>query len=419
MACSILLRYKLKIAIIGAGAAGIIAAITAKRLNKNVQVDLFDVNKGIGKKILASGNGRCNISNSDVTPKNYLGENPDFTSYALKEFDFKAFEKFCKSIGLLLDIKETNKVYPLSNEAKSVTRLLELTLDSLDVKVYLDSLIKDIDKENEKFSIKTVDKEYTQYDKVLISNGLGAAPQLNANESGLDFASKFEHSFNPTYPSLVGLHTDVTYHSKMQGVKKECNVTLYINGQVEQEIFGDVLFTKYGISGFAILDISQVAAYNLSLYQDVKIAVNFFPKLHRNDLSDQIQSLFKTAPKQKALDILTGMISNKIAPVLLEICKIPEDTKAEQVNAKQIKAISYQLNQWKLKITDTQGFGHAEASGGGVRTDEVDNKTYESKKCKNLYFAGEVLDIVGNRGGFNLQFAWASGYLAGKSLVRK
>ncbi len=423
MAYSILLRYNLKIAIIGAGAAGIIAAITAKRLNKNIEVDLFDANKGIGKKILASGNGRCNISNSDVRVKNYLGENPDFTSYALKEFDFKAFEKFCKSIGLLLDIKETNKVYPLSNEAKSVTRLLELTLDSLDVKVYLDSLIQDINKvstkENEKFSIKTSDKEYTQYDKVLISNGLAAAPQLNANESGLDFASKFGHSFNPTYPSLVGLHTDAIYHSRLQGVKKECNVSLFINGQLEQEILGDVLFTKYGVSGFAILDISQIAAYNLSLYQDVKIAINFFPKLHRNDLSDQIQSLFKTAPKQKALDILTGMVSNKIAPVLLEICKIDIETKAEQVNAKQIKAISYQLNQWKEKITDTQGFGHAEASGGGVRTDEVDNKTYESKKCKGLYFAGEVLDIVGNRGGFNLQFAWASGYLAGKALLRK
>ncbi len=419
MACSILLRYKLKIAIIGAGAAGIIAAITAKRLNKDIQIDLFDANKGIGKKILASGNGRCNISNSQVTAKNYLGENPDFTSYALKEFDFKAFEKFCKSIGLLLDIKETNKVYPLSNEAKSVTKLLELALDSLGVNVYLDSLISDVQKSENKFNIKTQTQEYKDYDKVLISNGLGAAPQLNANETGLDFASNFEHSFNPTYPSLVGLHTDVNYHSRMQGVKKECNVSLYINGQLEQEISGDVLFTKYGVSGFAILDISQVAAYNLSLYQDVKIAVNFFPKLHRNDLSNQIQSLFKSAANQKALDILTGMISNKIAPVLLEICKIDSECKAGQVNAKQIKAISYQLNQWKLKITDTQGFGHAEASGGGVRTDEVDSKTYESKKCKNLYFAGEVLDIVGNRGGFNLQFAWASGYLAGKSLIRK
>ena len=406
----------MKIAIIGAGAAGIIAAITAKRLNKNLQIDLFDANKGIGKKILASGNGRCNISNNQITSKNYLGENPDFTSFALKEFDFKAFEKFCKSIGLLLDVKPSGKVYPLSNEAKSVTNLLELALKELGVNIYLESMITDIEKVEDKFNIKTKENEYKAYDKVLISNGLGAAPQLNANESGLDFASKFGHSFNPTYPSLVGLKTDNTYNGKLQGVKKECNVSLYVNGNLEQEIFGDVLFTSYGVSGFAILDISQLAVLNLSQYQDVKIAINFFPKINRNDLGDQIQTLFKTIPSQKAVDIITGMVSNKIAPVLLDICKINIDTKASEINAKQIKALAYQLNQWKLKITDTQGFGHAEASGGGVRTAEVDNKTYESKLCKGLFFAGEVLDIVGNRGGFNLQFAWASGYLVGKSL---
>lgn len=406
----------MKIAIIGAGAAGIIAAITAKRLNKNLQIDLFDANKGIGKKILASGNGRCNISNNQITSKNYLGENPDFTSFALKEFDFKAFEKFCKSIGLLLDIKPSGKVYPLSNEAKSVTNLLELALQELGVNIYLESMITDIEKVEDKFNIKKQENEYKAYDKVLISNGLGAAPQLNANESGLDFASKFGHSFNPTYPSLVGLKTDNTYNGKLQGVKKECNVSLYVNGNLEQEIFGDVLFTSYGVSGFAILDISQLAVLNLSQYQDVKIAINFFPKINRNDLGDQIQTLFKTIPSQKAVDIITGMVSNKIAPVLLDICKIDINTKASEVNAKQIKALAYQLNQWKLKIIDTQGFGHAEASGGGVRTAEVDNKTYESKLCKGLFFAGEVLDIVGNRGGFNLQFAWASGYLVGKSL---
>ena len=392
------------------------AAITAKRLNKNLQIDLFDANKSIGKKILASGNGRCNISNSQITSKNYIGENPDFVNYALKEFDFKAFEKFCKSIGLLLDIKESGKVYPLSNEAKSVTNLLELALQELDVRDFLETFINDIEKEGEKFIIRTNEKEFKDYDKVLISNGLGAAPQLNASEIGLDFASKFGHSYNPTYPSLVGLKTENTYNGKLQGVKKECNVSLFVNGNLEQEIFGDVLFTSYGVSGFAILDISQLAVLNLTSYQDVKIGINFFPKINRNDLADQIQALFKTVPNQKAVDILTGIISNKIAPVLLDICKIDLNTKASEINAKQIKAISYQLNQWKLKVIDSQGFGHAEASGGGVRTAEVDNKTYESKLVKGLYFAGEVLDIVGNRGGFNLQFAWASGYLVGKSL---
>ena len=406
----------MKIAIIGAGAAGIMAGITAKRLNKNIQIDLFDANKGIGKKILASGNGRCNISNSSITSKNYIGENPDFVNFALKEFDFKAFEKFCKSIGLLLDVKESCKVYPLSNEAKSVTNLLEMALNELGVNIYLESFVRDIEKVDEKFNIKLDEKEYKGYDKVLISNGLGAAPQLNANESGLEFASKFGHSYNLTYPSLVGLKTDNTYNGKLQGVKKECNVSLFVNNNLEQEIFGDVLFTSYGVSGFAILDISQLAVLNLSSYQDVKIAINFFPKINKNDLADQIQSLLKTVPNQRVVDILTGMVSNKIAPVLLEICKINLDIKASEINAKQIKAIAYQLNSWKMKIIDTQGFGHAEASGGGVRTIEVDNRTYESKLCKGLYFAGEVLDIVGNRGGFNLHFAWASGYLVGKTL---
>ena len=122
----------------------------------------------------------------------------------------------------------------------------------------------------------------------------------------MDFASKFGHSYNPTYPSLVGLQTDAIYNSKLQGVKKECNVSLFVNGSLEQEIFGDVLFTSYGVSGFAILDISQLAALNLSSYQDVKIAINFFPKINKNDLADQIQSLFKTAPNQKAPHIVTG-----------------------------------------------------------------------------------------------------------------
>ena len=408
----------MKIAIIGAGAAGIMVAITAKRLNKNLEIDIFDANKSIGKKILASGNGRCNISNTIITSKNYIGENPSFVDFALKEFDFKAFEKFCKSIGLLLDIKESGKVYPLSNEAKSVTNLLDLALKDLGVNIFCEEFIEDVLKVEEKFIVKTKEKEFKNYDKVVITLGLGAAPQLNATEKGLHIASNFGHTFNPTYPSLVGLQTQNNYGGKLQGVKKECSVSLYVNGSFEQEIFGDVLFTSYGVSGFAILDISQKAVLGLSSFFDVELRINFFSKINSNDLANQIQMLFKNQGNHRAIDILTGLVSNKIAPVLLEICKIDKDIKSADVNTKQIKAIAHQLNSWKLKVIDSQGFGHAEASGGGVRTAEIDNKTYESKLCKNLYFAGEVLDIVGNRGGFNLHFAWASGYLVGKSISK-
>ena len=394
------------------------AAITAKRLNKNLEIDIFDANKSIGKKILASGNGRCNISNTTITSKNYIGENPSFVDFALKEFDFKAFEKFCKTIGLLLDIKESGKVYPLSNEAKSVTNLLDLALKDLGLNTFCEEFIEDVLKVEEKFVVKTKEKEFKNYDKVVISLGLGAAPQLNATEKGLHIASNFGHTFNTTYPSLVGLQTQNNYGGKLQGVKKECSVSLYVNGSFEQEIYGDVLFTSYGVSGFAILDISQRAVLALSSFFEVELRINFFPKVNPNDLANQIQMLFKNQGNHRAIDILTGLVSNKIAPVLLEICKIDKDIKSADVNTKQIKAIAHQLNSWKLKVIDSQGFGHAEASGGGVRTAEIDNKTYESKLCKNLYFAGEVLDIVGNRGGFNLHFAWASGYLVGKSISK-
>lgn len=408
----------MKIAIIGGGAAGIMAAITAKRLNKDLQIDIFDANKSVGKKILASGNGRCNISNRKISSKNYIGEDPSFVDFALKEFDFISFEKFCKSIGLLLDIKENDKVYPLSNEAKSVVNLLNLALDDLEINLFLETLIEDIARFEDRFVVKSFDKEYKFYDKVLISCGLQAAPQLNATEKALDFASSFGHSFNPTYPSLVGLQTENRYRGKLQGVKKECSVSLYINGNFEQEILGDVLFTAYGLSGFAILDISQRAVLALTQFSNVELRLNLFPQINPNDLRNQIQLLFKNLNNQRVVDALIGVVSSKIAPILLDICKIPLDTKAEEINTKQIKSLAYQLNSWRFKIVDTQGFSHAEASGGGVKTSLIDNKTYESKLVKNLYFAGEALDIVGNRGGFNLHFAWASGYLAGKNLAK-
>lgn len=409
----------MKTAIIGAGAAGIMAAITAKRLNPKHTIELFDINNAIGKKILASGNGRCNISNTQVSVGNFIGENPSFVEPALKAFDYKAFEKFCQSIGLMLEIKESNKVYPLSNEAKSVVNLLENELNCLGVKVHLESKVIDVQKEQNSFTLTTNNTSLKGYDHVLISSGLAAAPQLGASEDGLNIAQAFGHSFNMTYPSLVGLHTSFEHNARLQGVKKEASVSLFIDGQKECEITGDVLFTKYGLSGFAILDVSQYAVYPLSLYQDVQVSLNLFPKMNKNELLSVIQNLFKTLPESSVALVLSGLLSNKLAPVIASINGIDKETKAKEVNAKQIRGLVNTLINLRFKITDTQGFKHAEASGGGVRVDEVESKTYESKKCKGLYFAGEVMDIVGHRGGYNLQYAWASGYLAGKSIAGK
>ncbi|MGB0990779.1 MAG: aminoacetone oxidase family FAD-binding enzyme, partial [Halarcobacter sp.] len=247
------------------------------------------------------------------------------------------------------------KVYPLSNEAKSVTTLLQSKLESLGLNFIGNTKIVKIRKEQEKFILSSEEEEFKDYDKVLISSGLAAAPQLNSTEIGMDIASSFGHSSNITYPSLVGLQTDFEHKARLQGVKKESLVTLFIDGQKENEILGDVLFTKYGVSGFAILDISQYAVYPLSLYQDVQIAVNLFPTINRNELLAQIEGLFKSLPNEKAQTLLTGIISNKLAPIVLENAKIANDALAKDINSKHIRSIINNLINWRFKITDTQG----------------------------------------------------------------
>ncbi len=409
----------MKVAVIGAGASGIMACIQAKRENPNINIDLFDKNSKIGKKILASGNGRCNISNKELTSSNYFGEDTSFTKFALEEFDYKAFEKFFLSIGLLLEVKENNKVYPLSNEAKSVVNLFNAQLKHLNINIICETTITSIEKGENKFTLKSSEILFDNYDKVLISTGLAAAPQLNSTEDGLLIAQKFGHTINQTYPSLVGLNIEQKYCSKLQGVKKELEVSLYINNQLEQKVLGDVLFTNYGVSGFAILDISQKASYELALFQNVQLNLNFFPNKDKNELISNIQTLLNSLKEEKASVLLEGLIASKLSVVLLEVCGLSKEIKANEINQKQIRTMVNQLQNWRLNVVDTQGFKHAEVSGGGIKVEEISPKTYESKLCKNLYFSGEVLDITGQRGGYNLHFAWASGYLAGKSLAKK
>ena len=393
------------------------AAIQIKRINKNIQIDLFDINKSIGKKILASGNGRCNISNTTIGLQNYIGEDITFCEYALQKFSFKEFEEFCMSIGLLLDIKDTNKVYPLSNEAKSVVNLLQSQVLHLHINVIYETRIQRVIKEKNKFCLKSKEKKFVNYDKVLISSGLGAAPQLNSTQDALIIAKTFGHTINLTYPSLVGLGMNSNYHHKLAGFKKEVKLTLLINQTIKDEKQGDLLFTKYGISGFAVLDISQKASYYLSLKKNVSIDINFFPNLSKEGLYKKIRILINSNANEKLSTLLGGLVSNKLPIVLLQECDLDINIKATNIHEKEIKSIINKLLAWRVNIIDTQGFKHAEVSGGGIKTSEINNQTYESKKCKNLYFAGETIDIVGYRGGYNLHFAWASGYVCAKNMA--
>ncbi len=403
-----------KVAIIGGGAAGLMAALTAAKAGADVTV--YEHNKSVGKKILASGNGRCNIVNTTAYVNDYFGADPDFAAYALETMPFKSFEKFCHSIGLLLDSKDDGRCYPLSNEAKSVVIAFTGAAKEAGINILTEENVTLVHKENDHFVIET-DHKRDKYDKILIATGSEAAPQLGATGDGYDFARHFGHEIEPVYPSLVQLHIDSEIHHKMAGVKTAAEVTLYLNGKPEEKVTGDILFTRYGISGLAILDVSQKASVALTKFQSVSVGLNLLPRFNRQALSTLLEKLLNAVPNHTLESALSGIISTKIIPYLLKSAKIEASKSASSLNTKEIKKLAHQLQDWRFDIIDTHGFKHAEVSGGGVSTSQIDGKTMESKLVDGLYFAGEVIDIVGRRGGYNFNFAWASGMLAGKAMA--
>ncbi len=387
------------VAIVGGGASGLFCAILCAKAN--LDVTLFEQNDRCAKKIVASGNGRCNISNKNINIDDYFSQNSSFAKFAISEFGFFEFEQFCNSIGLLLDVKSDGKCYPLSNESKSVSSSLINYAQIVGVKIINSTKIK---------SIKPLLREYK---KVVVATGSMAAPQLGGCDDGYVFAKEVGHNIISPYPMLVGLHLESKIFKKISGVKTEAVLTLYIDGKKSNTTSGDVLFSDYGASGFASLDISCYASKALLLNKDVKLSVEFLPKLDFNTLTNHLTRNY--APQTTLIDRLSSILNSKLSQALISELGLNAHSK---VDLKTAKKVAHLLKNFSFKISSTHGYKHAEISGGGVDTREIDPKTYMSKKQKDLYFCGEVLDVAGKRGGYNFAFAWASAYMVAKDITK-
>jgi len=392
------------VAVIGAGASGLLSAILCAK--SGCKVDIFEQNAKAAKKILVSGNGRCNISNTNLSSSDYFSENPSFVAYALESFGFKEFEKFCAEIGLLLLKLEDGRAYPLSNEAKSVAKIFQDYALSLGVKFHTDTKVSDI-------------KEMMQkYESVVVATGSRAASHLSGNSDGEEFAKEYGHKIIPAYPSLVQLHLNSKVAPKMSGVKLTAEVSLLVNSKKELSTTGDILFTDYGISGFAILDISQSASYALLNYQVVDISLNLLPSFSMQKLSAHLMKMAEKNPKLTLLDTLVGLLPLKIANGILDALNLLPTLSNTEMHTKLSKKVANLILNWRFEVNKTHGFRHAEVSGGGIDTREIDENTMMSKKQPQLYFCGEVLDVVGRRGGYNFAWSWASAFLVAKSIIK-
>ena len=386
--------------------------ITAARAGQKTL--LLEQNSKIGKKILVSGNGKCNIDNRYIALHRFHGQNPGFIEEVLKGYDFEVVEKFFTSIGLELIEGKEGKIFPMSLQASSVVEILEYEAKRVGVEILCDCAVTSISKEEDTFRVET--SQGTKHcRKLLLASGSPAAPQLGGSNSGYAFATKMGHSLIPRHPSLVQLCSEETWVKACAGVKVAGVAKLYANGEYITEKKGDLLFTNYGISGLAVLDLSREVSTRLANYDYCELSLDLIPELSKEKLTNLLLDRINEMSEKPVEMWLHGIINKKLISIILEQSKCKAKQENE-LNRKEVSKLVYTLKNLKLSISDTKGFAGAEVVTGGVNTSEINPQTMESKLVPHLYFAGEILDVDGDRGGFNFHFAWVSGLRIGDTL---
>lgn len=403
-----------RIAVIGGGAAGIVAAIAASY--KGADVTIIEKNNRIGKKILATGNGRCNLTNINLGPANYHGKNPGFSGAALTKFDVQNTIDFFERLGVAHKVEEGGKVFPVSDQASSVLDVLRCELEKAGVRVLCESAVSDIKKEDQGFIITFQNGEAYKADRVILAAGGKAAPNLGSNGSGYTLARKLGHSIVEPFPALVQLKLAAAFLKQIQGVKFDGDAEIIVNNKVMQKESGEILFTEYGASGPPVLSLSRLAGECLQERKTAWLKLALINTCGREQLDRYLIKRFSQGPEKDLLFSFVGYINKRLIPVILKEAGI-EDIKKPVglVTDGERGKILDLLQDWRFQITGTTSWPAAQITAGGVDVSEINGQTMESNIIPKLYFAGEVIDIDGDCGGYNLQWAWSSGFVAGES----
>ncbi len=390
------------VAILGAGPSGIMAAITAAHLNPNLKIALLEKNPRVGKKLLSTGNGRCNLTNLNQDYTHYHGENEWFIQQVLQQFDLDATLSFFKSIGIDTTT-ENEKVFPCSLQASSVLDLLRHALHSNNIKELCDFQCTDIQKVADTYHIRSSTGHTVTARKLVIAAGGKASPQLGSTGDGYRFLEEFGHQTTMLFPSLVQVCTANKKTVPLKGIKVNATVSVFENDSCLASEYGEVLFTEYGLSGPPIFQLSRYA----SLIKEPVFQLDLFPQLTHNELANLLSERRMRLPKEL---LLTGLLHNTVCRELIRELNGQTDDYTQ---------VAKLLKSWSFSVVSTRGWNSAQVTGGGIYLRDFSPLTLESKKAKNLYACGEVLDVCGDCGGYNLQWAWSSGAVVGRALAKE
>ena len=410
--------------VIGGGASGMFAAGCAAA--KGADTLLLEKTNQLGKKLSITGKGRCNLTNiGEVNDfiESY-GKNGKFLYRSFKNFFNQSLIAFFNSYGIETKVERGGRIFPVSDNSESIVNALRNYLKENKVTLGLNLQVKEIvlgdnktDRNNKVIGIKLSErKEIIKTDKVILATGGLSYPKTGATGDGYRMAKKLGHSIVSLTPALVPLETKEDFVKDLQGLAlKNVSVTVFTNGRKIGEDFGEMLFTHFGLSGPIILKMSSLVIEHLNKNQEVSIVINFKPALDEKKLADRLLRETKNFGLKSVNNVMKNFLPRKLVPVFLKLANINSDKKFKQITHQEKEKIINLLTNFSLKITKSRPIDEAIITKGGISLKEINPYTMESKKIKGLYFCGEIIDLDGKTGGYNLQLAFSTAHLAAQS----
>ncbi len=393
---------------VGGGASGLAAAVEAGRAGMSVAV--LERLPRVGKKLLVTGNGRCNISNINFAKHAY--HNAGFARHVLTEFDLDSTVKFFCSLGLPLTDDGAGRLYPMSNTAASVLDLLRFEAARRGVEFICDYRVTDIKKVNGLFIINN---EYSARAVVIAAGGCAASVH-GSDGSGFALLKSMGHKITPVFPSLVQLVTAQGITKQLKGIRVCADISIETNGKETAGSSGEILFTDYGISGIAAMEVSRAASRHFAYNERGACCavLDLAPKMSAAELKKLITDFTESAPESELAGLLTGVLPKSLAQLVCKhACTLAPSSKISSLTPSDISAIADKVKRFELTVTATKDFAQAQVTAGGADVSQFNSQTLESMLVGGLYACGEVLDVDGGCGGFNLQWAWSSGRTCG------
>ena len=385
------------------------AALTAVRLGH--EVTLYERQARVGRKLMATGNGRCNLTNTGAGPSNYHGEAPDFVRPALEAFPSEAALDFFRGLGLLAREEWGGRVYPLSNSANSVVDVLRQALDAAGVELIAGDRVRELRRAGSGYSVTTESGDKRSFDAVVVACGGLAGEKLGGGRDGYELLKALGHTRTALRPALVQITTEPMYPRSLKGIKADCALRVLSRGRLLASSCGELLFTETGVSGPAAFDVSR--AVSEAGDAKMELEIDFLRDYTSEEVLAHLQNRVKTAPELPASELLTGSVHNRLGRMLIKYADVEAAAPLSALSERELRTVAAACKRFKLPVRGTEGFANAQVTAGGIRTSEFDPRTLESRLCPRLFACGEVLDIDGDCGGYNLQWAWSSGYAAG------